>query len=77
MLIAAYDNALLGCLYEKLFHEPFAPDARGTPLGGSLTWPELTAAVATIRDEKLLVDLRHRFAPLAPKHPAPRRPAKA
>jgi hypothetical protein len=61
LLIAAYDNALLASLYEKLFHEPFAPDANGTPLGGSLTWPELTFAVATIRDEALLADLRNRF----------------
>jgi hypothetical protein len=61
LLIAAYDNALLASLYEKLFLEPFAPDANGTPLGGSLTWPELTSAVATIRDEALLADLRNRF----------------
>jgi hypothetical protein len=61
LVIAAYDNVLLACLYETLFNEPFAPDANGTPLGGSLTWPELTSAVAAIRDEKLLADLRNRF----------------
>ena len=62
LLIAAYDNALLGALYEKLFAAPFAPSANGTPLGGSLTWPELTSALATIRDPNLLADLRTRFA---------------
>ena len=36
-LVAAYDNVLLGCLYESLYHEPFAPDPQGRPLGGSLT----------------------------------------
>jgi hypothetical protein len=62
LVIAAYDNVLLAALYEKLFHEPFAPNAAGTSLGGSLTWPELTAAVATIHDENLLAELRTRFA---------------
>ena len=62
LVIAAYDNVLLACLYEKLFHEPFAADAAGTPLGGSLTWPELTSALATLRDPKLLAELSTRFA---------------
>jgi hypothetical protein len=62
LLIAAYDNALLACLYEELFHEPFAADSQVTALGSSLTWPELTSAIAAIRDEKLLAELRTRFA---------------
>ena len=35
LLIAAYDNVLLGCLYEALYREPFAPDSTGRPLGGA------------------------------------------
>ncbi len=62
LLIAAYDNVLLGALYAKLFHAPFAADSAGTPLAGSLTLPELTAALATITDAALLADLRARFA---------------
>ena len=73
LIIAAYDNVLLAALYEKLFREPFAPNAAGTPLGGSLTWPELTTALATIRDEKLLAELRTRFAS-PPRRLNPRRP---
>jgi hypothetical protein len=59
-LAAAYDNVLLGCLHEKLFGEPFACNAAGVPLGGSLTWTELTGAVSAMRDEKLLGELRVR-----------------
>lgn len=34
--MGAYDNALLGALYQALFHEPFAPGEDGEPLGGSV-----------------------------------------
>ena len=61
LLIAAYDNVLLGCLYESLFHEPFAPDAEGTPLGGSLTVAELRHALTDVADAKQLESLRERF----------------
>ena len=37
LLIAAYDNVLLGCLYEALYREPFAPDSAGRSMGGSMT----------------------------------------
>ncbi len=60
-LIAAYDNVLLGCLYESLFHEPFAPDSAGRPLGGSLTIDELKYALKEVRDVKQLQSLHERF----------------
>lgn len=60
-LIAAYDNLLLGCLYEALFHEPFAPDAGGRPFGGSLTVDELRHALREVRDTREMESLRARF----------------
>ncbi len=47
---AAYDNLLLGCLYESLYHQPFAPDAAGIVLGSSLTVAELRQALSEMRD---------------------------
>jgi hypothetical protein len=60
-LVAAYDNVLLGCLYESLYHEPFAPDRAGTHLGGSLTVADLRQALHKVRDNKQLESLRERF----------------
>jgi len=40
-MVGAYDNALLGSLYELIFQEPFAPDASGRSLGSSMTIPDL------------------------------------
>jgi hypothetical protein len=60
-LVAAYDNVLLGCLYEALYHEPFAPDAAGRPLGGSLTPADLRRALNNVGDAKQLATLRERF----------------
>jgi hypothetical protein len=60
-LIAAYDNVLLGCLYESLYHEPFAPDRAGRPLGGSLTVAELRQALKQVHDVKQIGSLRERF----------------
>ncbi|HEY6339964.1 MAG TPA: hypothetical protein VIY49_00615, partial [Bryobacteraceae bacterium] len=60
-LIAAHDNVLLGCLYDSLFHEPFALDATGRPLGGSLTVDELRRALRGVRDATQLAVLRQRF----------------
>jgi hypothetical protein len=34
--MGAYDNALLGALYQAVFREPFAPGPHGEPLGGSV-----------------------------------------
>lgn len=58
---AAYDNLLLGCLYESLYHQPFAPDAAGIVLGSSLTVAELRQALSEMRDSKQLDSLRHSF----------------
>ncbi len=60
-LIAAYDNVLLGSLYESLYHEAFAPDQAGTPLGGSLTLADLRQALKEVRDVRQLDSLRERF----------------
>lgn len=60
-LIAAYDNVLLGSLYESLYHEPFAPDRVGMPLGGSVTVAELRHALTKVCDVKQLESLRERF----------------
>ncbi len=60
-LTAAYDNVMLGCLYESLYHEPFACDLAGTPLGASLTIAELEYALKGIRDVKQLAWLDERF----------------
>jgi hypothetical protein len=61
LLIAAYDNLLLGCLYESLYHEPFAAGALGEHLGGSLTVPELRRALSNVRDAAQIESLRDRF----------------
>jgi hypothetical protein len=60
-LVAAYDNVLLGCLYESLYHEAFAPDSQGRPLGGSLTIAELREALNEVRNVRQLESLRERF----------------
>lgn len=60
-LVAAYDNVLLGCLYEALYHEPFAPDPAGRSLGGSLTPADLRDALEHVRDATQLASLRDRF----------------
>ena len=60
-LIAAYDNVLLGSLYESLYHESFAPDDAGMPLGGSVTLAELTHALTKVYDPKQIESLRERF----------------
>jgi hypothetical protein len=60
-LIAAYDNVLLGCMYEALHDEPFAPDPAGTALGGSLTVAEMRQVLKQIGDIKQLDTLRERF----------------
>lgn len=60
-VVPAHDNVLLGCLYEAIFGEPFAPDAAGTPLGGSVTLANLRKAVENIRDARDVGRLRERF----------------
>ncbi|HEX5229074.1 MAG TPA: hypothetical protein VFW44_15260 [Bryobacteraceae bacterium] len=58
-LVAAYDNMLLGALYEALYGEPFAADGAGNSLAGSLTRAEFRNALAEVRD---IESLRSRFA---------------
>lgn len=60
-IVAAHDNLLLGCLYESLYREPFAPDAAGTPLGGSMTLEELRQILKQVRSAKEIALLRERF----------------
>ncbi len=60
-LVAAYDNLLLGCLYETLYDETFAPDSAGRPLAGSLTVADLRHALNAVRDATQLASLRDRF----------------
>ena len=60
-LIAAYDNVLLGCLYDSLYHQPFAPDSAARHLGGSLTLADLRQALKAIRDVNQVESLRERF----------------
>jgi hypothetical protein len=60
-LAAAYDNLLLGDFYERLFSEPFASDASGTHLGGSVTFSELGRALKTLRDPKQIEQLAEDF----------------
>jgi hypothetical protein len=60
-IVAAYDNVLLGCLYESLFHQPFASDPAGTPLGGSMTLKDLRQVLQGVRDAKQLASLREKF----------------
>src|SRR5262249_55621957 len=47
--MGAYDNLLLGTLYEAVFGEPFA-EVSGVPLGGSLPAPALARALAQVED---------------------------
>ena len=58
---AAYDNLLLGCLYESLYHRSFATDSAGTALGSSLTVAEMRRALSGIGDEVKVDPLRRRF----------------
>lgn len=49
-IAAAYDNILLGTLFEQIFREPFAVNQSGVPLSGSVTVSELRAALGAISD---------------------------
>jgi len=61
LLIAAYDNVLLGCLYESLYQEPFAAGPSGDHLDGSLSVSDTRQALRNVRDAKQLESLRERF----------------
>ena len=58
---AGYDNLVLGCLYEALYHLRFAEDSKGTALGSSLTVAEMRQALADMRDSAPLDAMRRRF----------------
>jgi len=60
-VVAGHDNVLLGRLYEALYGEPFAPDAAGRPLGGSLTVADLRRALSGVCEGEQLEWLRARF----------------
>lgn len=49
----AYDNILLGWLYERVFGAPFAPGAHGEPLAGSVTVAALRRILGEVRDPAL------------------------
>lgn len=48
--MGAYDNALLGALYQALFGEPFAPGPDGEPLGGSVTAEAVRRELGQVMD---------------------------
>jgi len=52
-LMGAYDNALLGSLYERIFHEPFAPGQNGESLGGSVTPEALRRMLGGVHETTL------------------------
>lgn len=51
--MGAYDNVLLGALYQELFGEPFAPGPDGEPLGGSVTAEAVRRELGQILDAQL------------------------
>ena len=51
--MGAYDNALLGALYQALFDEPFAPGLDGEPLGGSVTAEAVRRELGQVQDVQL------------------------
>jgi hypothetical protein len=60
-MMGAYDNTLLGALYQALYDEPFATEPGGAHLSGSLTLEALRENLARSRDPKLLVRLTTYF----------------
>jgi hypothetical protein len=61
LISAGYENLLLGCLYEALYHEAFAPDSAGTALGNSLTVAELRQALSEVGNTVPLDSLSRKF----------------
>jgi len=59
--MGAYDNALLGCLYQAVFGEPFAPGPDGEPLGGSVTAGVVRHELGQIQDAELKTALEDYF----------------
>jgi hypothetical protein len=61
-LAAAYDNILLGALYEAVFGQRFATDAAGTRCAASMTVEDLRRRCKGIEDEKQRAALTEKFA---------------
>jgi hypothetical protein len=61
-LMGAYDNVLLGSLYERIFHEAFAPGQNGEPLAGSLTAEALRRMLSDLQTGALRERLVEYFA---------------
>jgi hypothetical protein len=61
-LMGAYDNALLGSLYELIFREPFATGQNGEPLGGSVTVTALRRMLGSVQTGALRERLEEYFA---------------
>ncbi len=59
--MGAYDNALLGALYQAMFGEPFAPDPDGRPLGGSAAVDSIRQELGKIRNASLRKALKEYF----------------
>lgn len=59
--MGAYDNALLGSLYQAVFGEPFAPDPDGEPLAGSVTVDIVRRELGRIHDAALRAALEEYF----------------
>ena len=59
--MGAYDNALLGSLYQQVFGEPFAPGPNGEPLGGSVKAETIRRELERIHDGDLKMTLEEYF----------------
>jgi len=59
--MGAYDNLLLGTLYQAIFGEPFAAGSAGEPLAGSLPAAGLARALARVDDPARQSALRAYF----------------
>ncbi|HZF07965.1 MAG TPA: hypothetical protein VFE33_04155 [Thermoanaerobaculia bacterium] len=59
--MGAYDNLLLGTLYQAVFGEPFAAGSAGEPLAGSLPAAGLARALAQVTDPARRSALRAYF----------------
>src|SRR5262249_6133400 len=60
--VGAYDNLLLGTLYQVLFGGRFAPGPEGEAMGGSLTLAALRGLLEGIEDPRRREGLRGAFA---------------
>ncbi len=59
--MGAYDNALLGAVYRRVFNASFAAGPQGEHLGGSLTLPALRRALEAVDDPDTRAELHQYF----------------